>query len=76
MRPLDFILYHGDSEPNTAINKIAEAMERNIVILTPDGEFEVVGYFYDNDYGQMILELDPKRKDGPSFRTWHREVGE
>jgi hypothetical protein len=63
MRPLDFILYHGDSEPNTPINKIAEAMERGIAIFTSDNEFEVVGYFYDSESGRMILELDPKSKD-------------
>jgi len=63
MRPLDFILYHGDSEPNTPIYKITEAMERDIAIFTSDGEFEVVGYFYDSELGRMILELDPKSKD-------------
>jgi hypothetical protein len=63
MRPLDFILYHGDSEPNTAIHKIAEAMEIDIAIFTSDGELEIVSYYYDSESGRMILELDQKRKD-------------
>jgi hypothetical protein len=60
MRPIDFVLYDGDSEPNTAVHKTAEAMQQPILFVTPVGELEVFGYYFDEDSGQMIVELVDK----------------
>ena len=58
MKPIDFVLFEGDSNPNQPVCEIAEAMGNNIKIVTADKEFVVYGYYWD-DY-QMVLELKEK----------------
>lgn len=59
MRPIDFVLYDGDSEPNTAVHKIAEAMKQPILFITSVGKLEVHGYYFDAESERMIVELLP-----------------
>lgn len=47
MTPIDFLVYDGDSSPNTAIYKIAEAMKKPIKILSECGEHKVLSYYFD-----------------------------
>jgi hypothetical protein len=57
MTPIDFVVYEGDSAPNTPVYQIAEAMHREITVRGPSGELEIVGYFFDPDTGNMVLEV-------------------
>lgn len=57
MRPIDFLLYAGDSEPNTPVYRIAEAMEKNIRIVGQNGPLIVLSYYYDSDARCMVLEV-------------------
>jgi len=59
MRPIDFVVFDGDSEPNTPAYKVAEAMETPIAIRGPDGEYEVMSYYL-GDEGMII---DIRRKE-------------
>lgn len=61
MRPIDFVLYNGGSEPNKPIHCNAGAMQRPIQILADDGEYEVLSYYMD-DRGRMCLDIQKKRK--------------
>jgi hypothetical protein len=60
MRPIDFLLYAGDSEPNTPVYRIAEAMEQNMLIIGPNGLLTALSYYYDSCTGQMVLEVGEK----------------
>jgi hypothetical protein len=55
MRPIDFVLFNGDSSPNQPVCQIAEAMEKPIKIFNYQKEFVVYSYYFDD--GQMILEV-------------------
>lgn len=59
MTPLDFIHFNGDSDPNTPINRVYEAMKKPLCILSQDKEWEVLGYYLGED-GKMILEIQEK----------------
>lgn len=58
MTPLDFVVYDGNSEPNTPVHRIAEAMRLPLKIVSAFGDWEVVSYYYDD--GQMVLEIVEK----------------
>ena len=55
MNPIDFVIFGGDSQPNTPVYAIAEAMRRPLRILSADKDWEVYSYYYDK--GQMVLEI-------------------
>lgn len=42
MKPTDFVVFDGASSPNIPTHKVAEAMNKDIVILSADGEYEVL----------------------------------
>jgi RPA family protein len=60
MRPIDFVLYGGDSEPSTPVYLIADAMQKPITVFGPTGEFVVYGYYYDAEDKRMVLEIKKK----------------
>lgn len=57
MKPIDFVVFDGDSSPNTPVIHIAEAMNKSIKIFGADGEYEVLSYYYDRKEGHMVLEI-------------------
>jgi len=58
MKPIDFIVFDGDSEPNTAVIQVAKALKKDLLIVAEDGEYEVLSYYYHN--GRMVLEIERK----------------
>ena len=58
MRPIDFVLFDGDSNPNQPIYQITEAMYEPVAIFSADKEFIVCGYYWEK--GQMIIEIKEK----------------
>ena len=59
MKPIDFILFDGDSEPNQPAYQVAEALQKDIRILGVMGEYTVLSYYlYD---GQMVLEIEERQ---------------
>ena len=56
MKPIDFILFDGDSEPNQPVYRVAEAMQKDIRILGATGDYRVLSYYYHE--GQMVLEIE------------------
>ncbi len=59
MRPIDFVIYDGDSEPNIPAHVVAMLMQVPIEVRAPDGEYEISSYYHDN--GRMVLDV--QRKD-------------
>lgn len=55
MTPTDFVVFDGGSEPNRPTLDIYLAMHADVKILGPDGEYEVLSYYYDQ--GQMVLDV-------------------
>ena len=66
MKPQDFILFDGDSSPNTAIIDIYEAMQKPVKILGADGEYKVLSYYYDEEEEQMVLDIEKTTKSKKS----------
>jgi len=62
MKPVDFLIFDGDSSPNMPAYKLAEALKKEIVILASDGEYEVLSYYCSNgdEGGQMFLDIQKK----------------
>lgn len=58
MTPIEFVVHHGDSEPNWPVHQIAEAMYKDIIIRNGHFDFEVSSYFFDD--GHMVLEIRAK----------------
>lgn len=56
MKPLDFVVFNGGSDPNLPAYKLEEAMYEKVQILTNLGPAEVLSYYYHN--GQMHLDLE------------------
>lgn len=56
MKPIDFVLFDGDSSPNDPVYKIAEAMKKPIKICYAGGDAEVLSYYFYK--GRMILEIE------------------
>ena len=63
MRPVDFVLYDGDSAPNTPVYLIREAVTKTLKIFGPTGEFVAVGYHYDKEGECMVLDVKLKEKN-------------
>ena len=61
MTPVDFVVYSGDSSPNTPVHEIATALERPIEIVSADGEWEISAYYYNSDNGKMTLDIERKK---------------
>jgi hypothetical protein len=57
MTPVEFVIYGGDSQPNTPVYRIAEAMQSDCKVVGPKGEMEILSYYFDQDSGRMILEV-------------------
>jgi hypothetical protein len=64
MKPIDFVVFKGDSSPNTPVYQVAEAMNADIVIHGPSGKYEVLSYFFDQ--GKMVLEIQPQTSQSPT----------
>lgn len=56
MKPIEFVVFEGDSSPNTPVYKIHEAMTKDIEIVAPEGEYQVLSYYYHK--GKMVLEIE------------------
>ena len=68
MKPIDFILFDGDSEPNQPVYRVAEAMQRDIRIISATSDYRVRGYYFHD--GQMVLEIEEsmdEQNGNPSF---------
>ena len=67
MKPIDFILFDGDSEPNQPVYRVAEAMQKDIRIISVTSDYRVRGYYCHD--GQMVLEIEEDEQDdeNPSF---------
>jgi hypothetical protein len=57
MTPVDFVLFDGDSSPNTPVYVIAEAMKRSILVHSAGGEHEILSYYYDHVLKQFVLDI-------------------
>ncbi len=57
MTPVEFVIYGGDSQPNTPVYRIAEAMQSDCKVVGPKGEMEILSYYFDQDSGRMVLEV-------------------
>jgi len=57
MRPVDFVLFDGDSSPNTSVHEIAEALQRPLVVVTSSSPKEILSYYYDSKLKQLVLDI-------------------
>lgn len=57
MTPSEFVLFEGDSAPNTPIYKVAEALQKCVLIYCDGGEAVVRSYYYCEERKSMVLEL-------------------
>ena len=62
MKPVEFIIFDGGSSPNLPAHELAKALNKDIVILGSDGEYEILSYYTSNyeDGGQMFLDIQKK----------------
>jgi hypothetical protein len=60
IKPIDFVVFEGDSSPNQPVYKVAEAMQKNMLVYVGMDECEVVGYHYNDASQSMVLELEIK----------------
>lgn len=62
MKPVDFVIHDGDSTPNMPAHIVAASMEKDIVVIGPDGEYEILSYYTSNGHegGCFILEIQKK----------------
>ena len=61
MKPIEFVMYNGAPSPNTPIYQIMEAMEKDVLIVSEDEEYEIVSYYMDGE--RMVLEIAQKDCD-------------
>ena len=47
MRPIDFVVFDGDSSPNVPAYKVAEAMMKPITVRGENGDFVILSYYMD-----------------------------
>ena len=57
MKPSEFVLFEGDSSPNTPVADVARALREELLIYCDGGETEVQSYYYCADRKRMVLEL-------------------
>ena len=60
MKPIDFVIFDGDSSPNDPIYEVAEAMNKPIEINGMDGEYEILSYYLHDG----AMNLDIRKKGG------------
>ena len=58
MRPIDFVVFDGDSSPNDPAYKVAEAMMKPITVRGAKGDFVILSYYMDRS-GGMVLDVEP-----------------
>jgi hypothetical protein len=61
MTPVDFVLFDGDSSPNTPVRDIYEAMKWPLVIQGEFGDFQILSYYYSEELERMVLDIEPKQ---------------
>jgi hypothetical protein len=61
MRPIDFVVYDGDSTPNEPVYKLAEALQQPIRIVSVGQVWMVRSYYMYN--GQMVLEITESKNE-------------
>lgn len=66
MSPIEFVVFDGDSSPNTPTIYIAEAMKNNIKILGAEGEYEVLSYYYNHKECRMVIDIGRVSENGIS----------
>ena len=59
MRPIDFVVFDGDSSPNAPAYRVAEAMMKPITVRGAGGDFVILSYYMD-DEGCMVLDVEPR----------------
>ncbi len=57
MRPIDFVLFDGDSSPNLPVRVVAEALKTPIKIRSLNREHEILSYYYDDKDKCLVLEI-------------------
>ncbi len=55
MKPIDFVVFDGNSSPNLPVYQLAEAMNKPLVIRSEKGEMEVLSYYFSN--GRMVIDV-------------------
>jgi hypothetical protein len=60
MKPVEFVVFGGDSSPNTPVHEIAEALQKDIKIYDQIGECQVLSYYYDSVKKRMTLDIGRK----------------
>jgi hypothetical protein len=60
MKPIDFVVFNGDSPPNTSVYLIAEEMKKLIKIVGEDGEYEALSYYFNEKTQRMTLNIRKK----------------
>lgn len=68
MKPIDFVLFDGDSEPNQPVYRVAEAMQKDIRVISATSDYRIRGYYLHE--GQMVLDIEEsmdEQNDNPSF---------
>jgi hypothetical protein len=58
MRPIDFVVFDGDSSPNQPAYKVAEAMMKPITVRGPSGDYVILSYYMDET--GMVLDVEPR----------------
>lgn len=56
MTPSEFVLFDGDSSPDTPISEVYEALRSPLIIASADGPYSVLSYYCSN--GRMVLEIE------------------
>lgn len=71
MKPIDFVVHDGGSDPNTPAYRIAEAMLKDIEVHGESGKYEVLSYYL-GGMGRMVLdiaEVQPTKQSTKRRRT-------
>jgi len=63
MKPFEFVLFDGDSSPDTPILEINEAMHKELVIRSDEDEWEVLSYYYDDDATRMVIDIQKRKSN-------------
>lgn len=60
MKPIDFVSYDGGSSPNMPAYQVAEALQKDLVILGRScQQYEVLSYYFHE--GRMYLDIQEKK---------------
>ncbi len=55
MRPIDFVVFGGDSKPNDPAYAVAEALMKPLKVVGPEGELVILSYYMTDD--GMVLDV-------------------